>query len=64
MKGGVPVDYAHVGLPIGGIAQLVEQRTHKPLVGGSNPSPATSPPIHGLNLSPIQGSPHSRGAAC
>ncbi len=25
----------------GGVAQLVEQRTHKPRVGGSNPSTAT-----------------------
>ena len=25
----------------GGVAQLVEQRTHKPLVAGSSPAPAT-----------------------
>ena len=28
--------------PIGRIAQTVEQGTHKPLVVGSNPSPATN----------------------
>ncbi len=26
----------------GGVAQVVEQRTHKPRVGGSNPSTATN----------------------
>jgi hypothetical protein len=26
----------------GGVAQVVEQRTHKPLAGGSNPSTATT----------------------
>ena len=31
-------------LPFARVAQLVEQRTHKPLVGGSSPSPGTSFP--------------------
>ena len=33
--------YIHHGTTRGGVAQVVEQRTHKPRAGGSKPSTAT-----------------------